>query len=92
MGHVAMGGRGSAAVPLTPRDQLPHAWAAELDAVRPGLVVHGHYHLAWHERVERAWGSCVAVGLAEDGSGFSNLAILECSDVPFSLHTAVPDR
>lgn len=88
-----------APVPLSPRHELPFVWQAELetctehrmrldealDMVQPELLVHGHYHCRWAGDVQRDWGSCHVVGLAEDGSGVANLAILECVDGAASI-------
>lgn len=91
-------------VPLSPRKSLSLVWQAELatceahreiidaalDAVKPELLMHGHYHVRWSGKVSRDWGECQIEGLAEDGSGFKNLAVLDCSNGAFSL-SDVPD-
>jgi hypothetical protein len=59
-----------------------------VDAVRPDLVVHGHYHRRWTLAVEREWGRYRVVGLSEDGSDIAgNLALLECDSGSFALHS-----
>lgn len=83
-----------ASPPLMPRSELPGVFRAELevceehrrriseacDAVQPGLVVHGHYHVRYTDRVTRPWGGYDVLGLAEDGAGLANLAVLHCTD------------
>jgi len=80
---------------------VPHAWRSELascaahrtlveeglEAVRPSLLVHGHYHVAWSQLSERAWGDLRVLGLTHDGTGVSNLALLECHAGEFRLST-----
>ena len=59
-----------------------------VDAVRPELVVHGHYHRRWSIAVEREWGRYTVVGLSEDGSDIAgNMALLECDGGAFTLHS-----
>jgi predicted phosphodiesterase len=84
----------SAPVPLAPRNTLSPAWLEELptcdknrlvledvvDAAQPKILIHGHYHVAWTGDVTRPWGTYRAVGLAEDGTGTANLALLTCKD------------
>jgi hypothetical protein len=67
---------------LPPVELLSHAWQAErpaceahrsqvgraVDAVRPRLVVHGHYHTRYHMTVERSWGQVRVEGLDRDGT------------------------
>lgn len=95
----------SAAVPLLADRELSDVWRRErpacdahrsrlddaLDLVRPSLVVHGHYHVRWEGTIERWWGTCRVVGLAEDGSDPGhNLAVLDCQDGGARLVTLHP--
>jgi predicted phosphodiesterase len=84
----------AAAVPLRDRALLPTSWTAELpacdahrelldravDAVRPSLLVHGHYHVRWSGSLQRPWGRCEVLGLDCDGSGVDAMALLRCRD------------
>ena len=88
----------TAELPLvTPYDV---AWRAELpaceanrervgfivDAVKPSLYVHGHYHSKWDFVVQRPWGKYRIVGLDCDGSDISdNMTVLECEDGRWSI-------
>lgn len=83
-----------APIPLSAKADLPRAWWGELDVceehrrrldeavdiVRPSLVVHGHYHRRWAGVGRRDWGTFDVVGLAEDGAGLANLAVLTCTN------------
>lgn len=88
----------TAKLPLvTPYDAV---WRAELpaceanrervsvivDAVKPSLYVHGHYHSKWDFSVKRPWGEYRIVGLDCDGADISdNMTILECFNGEWDL-------
>lgn len=76
-----------------PLEYMPKAWLGELtdalahrilvqqgvDAVRPSVLLHGHFHTSWHHRLERPWGVCDVHGLDRDGTGPEAFAVLECA-------------
>jgi len=77
-----------------PLEEMPNAWRGEipdalahrilvqqgLDAVRPSVLLHGHFHTSWHHRLERPWGVCDVHGLDRDTTGAAAFALLECGD------------
>jgi hypothetical protein len=89
----------AAPVEGVPVEQMPAAWLGELadshahrmlvqegvDAVRPSLLLHGHFHTSWHHRLERPWGECDVHGLDRDGTGDAAFAVLDCSNGRFEV-------
>lgn len=67
---------------LLPDHELPIAWVPErpgceehrerireaLEAVRPSLVVHGHYHVRYTTELDEPWGPVRIEGLSHDGT------------------------
>ena len=43
-----------------------------VDALRPRLVVHGHYHVRWSGLLERPWGNVRVEGLASDEQNYQH--------------------
>jgi predicted phosphodiesterase len=84
----------AAPVPLNDEEWLPAAWQRELpacaehrkllqrayEALQPALVAHGHYHVRYDAVVDEPWGQVQFLGLAHNGTGRQNAAVLEIAD------------
>ena len=55
-----------------------------VDATRPNLVVHGHYHRRWTGLLERPWGNVRIEGIASDMENYlhgESWSILDLTDL-----------
>lgn len=77
------------------RAELPACWSHRralgevFEAVRPELVVHGHYHSGYAVTVAQPWGPVAVRGLDCDGTA-ANLARLDCNDGAWSVTPITP--
>lgn len=80
---------------LTPVERMPLPAAARVDAanrhrvrlrtayeaVRPAVVVHGHYHSRYRTLVDEAWGQVLVEGLDCDGTEGAFM-VMDCTAAP----------
>jgi predicted phosphodiesterase len=62
-----------------------------MDAAQPEIVLHGHFHLSYVQRVRRPWGASLVIGLDHGGRhGSNHMVVLDAFDLTWQEPSPPP--